>query len=221
MPITAIPTAGASLLSPSDHTLILADHQSQMMFATKSIDGAALRTNVALVANIAAGFGIPTILTTAAEKSFSGPLLTEIKEAFPGAPVIDRTAMNCWEDPRITARVNEIGKDRIVIAGLWTSVCIVDPVLSALEQGFEVYFIADACGDISTEAHERAITRMVQAGARPLTSVQYLLELQRDWARAGTYALTTGVIERYAGTYGVGISYAKAVLHGGGEEHAA
>src|SRR3546814_1425713 len=84
----------------------------------------------------------------------------------------------------IANRVNEIGKGRIVFAGLWTSVCIVGPVLSALEQGFEVYVITDASGDVSAEAHERAVQRMIQAGARPLTSLQYLLELQRDWARS-------------------------------------
>ena len=92
--------------------------------------------------------------------------------------------MNTWEDAAVIAEVNGIGKPRIVLAGLWTSVCIVGPALSALDQGFEVYVIADACGDVSTEAHDRAMERMVQAGARPMTSLQYLLELQRDWARS-------------------------------------
>ena len=92
--------------------------------------------------------------------------------------------------------MNEIGKERIVLAGLWTAVCIVGPALSALDQGFEVYVIADACGDVSTEAHNRAMDRMVQAGARPMTSLQYLLELQRDWARGETYELTTGIAKK-------------------------
>lgn len=99
-----------------------------------------------------------------------------------------------------------------MIAGLWTSVCIVGPVLSAIEQGFEVYVIADACGDVSDEAHERAMQRMIQAGAAPMTSVQYLLELQRDWARGETYDLTTGIAKRHAGGYGIGIQYAKAMF---------
>ena len=73
-----------------------------------------------------------------------------------------------------------------MLSGLWKSVCIIGPALSALDQGFEVYVIADACGDVSDEAHERALERMVQAGARPMTSMQYLLELQRDWARTET-----------------------------------
>ena len=96
---------------------------------------------------------------------------------------------------RSSPQVNAIGKPRIVLAGLWTCVCIVGPALSALDQGFEVYVIADACGDVSDEAHERAMDRMIQAGARPMTALQYLLELQRDWARSETYDLTTGIAQ--------------------------
>ena len=208
----ATPTPAKSLLSPQDHTLILIDHQSQMAFATQSIDPVTLRNNTALVARSAAGFGVSTILTTVAEKSFSGPIFQEIRDAFPGVAAIDRTTMNTWEDANVIARVNAIGKQRLVIAGLWTSVCIVGPVLSALEQGFEVYVIADASGDITSEAHERAMQRMIQAGARPITSLQYLLELQRDWARSDTYDLTTGIAKVYGGGYGLGIEYAKTMF---------
>lgn len=210
---TATPTPAKSLLTPTDHTLILIDHQSQMAFATKSIAAEVLRNNTALVAKSAAGFKVSTILTTVAEKSFSGPIFDEITEAFPGESKIDRTSMNTWEDSRITEKVNAIGKKRIVFAGLWTSVCIVGPVLSALDQGFEAYVITDASGDISDEAHERAVQRMVQAGARPLTSVQYLLELQRDWARTKTYELTTGIAKVNGGSYGLGIIYAKTMFN--------
>lgn len=209
---TAAPTPGKGLLSPGDHTLILIDHQSQMAFATKSIDAVLLRNNTAMVAKAAAGFGVSTILTTVAEKTFSGPIFSEITEAFPGETPIDRTSMNTWEDPRIAERVNAIGKARLVFAGLWTSVCIVGPVLSAIDQGFEVYVVADACGDVSEEAHERAMERMVQAGARPMTSLQYLLELQRDWARGETYELTTGIAKQHGGGYGLGIIYAKTMF---------
>ena len=210
---TALTAAGKQLLTPQDHTLILVDHQSQMAFAVRSIDVATLRTNVALVSKAAAGFGVSTVVTTVAEKSFSGPLFPEVGKAFPNAPVYDRTSMNCWEDAQVTGAVNAIGTGRIVFAGLWTSVCIVGPVLTALEQGFEAYVIADACGDVTDEAHERAMQRMIQAGAQPLTSLQYMLELQRDWARAATYDLTTGIAHEMAGGYGLGIQYAKAMFN--------
>ena len=209
---TATPAAGKTLLTPNDHTLVLIDHQSQMAFATHSIDVAMLRNNVALVAKGAAGFGVSTLLTTVAEKSFSGPLFPEIPEAFPNAKVLDRTTMNCWEDTAVIAAVNASGKGRIVLGGLWTSVCVVGPALSALDQGFEVYVIADACGDVTAEAHERAMQRMIQAGVRPMTSVQYLLELQRDWARGATYDLTTGIAKIHGGGYGLGIQYAKSMF---------
>lgn len=207
---TAAP--GKLLLTPQDHMLILIDFQSQMSFATKSIDAITLRNNAALISHAAAGFSVPTILTTVAEKSFSGPMFSEITEAFPGQKLLDRTSMNTWEDEAVIAKVNEIGKSRIVLAGLWTGVCIVGPALSALEQGFEVYVIADACGDVSDEAHERAIERMIQAGARPMTALQYLLELQRDWARAETYDLTTGIAKKFGGAYGLGVIYAKTMF---------
>lgn len=213
MPIKAIPQAGSQLLSPKDHTLILIDFQSQMAFATNSIDPVSLRTNAALVASAAAGFGVSTILTTVAEKSFSGPMFSEVTAPFPGQALLDRTSMNSWEDVAVINAVNTSGLDRLVLAGLWTSVCIVGPALSALDQGYEVYVIADACGDISTEAHERALQRMIQAGARPMTALQYLLELQRDWARAETYDMTTGIAQKLGGGYGLGISYARMMFN--------
>lgn len=217
----AIATAapGKTLLSPTDHTLILIDHQPQMAFATKSIDATSLRTNTALVAGAAKIFNVSTILTTVAEKSFSGPIFPEIKSVFPDHEIIDRTTMNTWEDPRIAERVNAIGKGRVVFAGLWTSVCIVGPALSSVEQGFETYVIADACGDISTEAHDRAMARMVQAGVRPLTSLQYLLELQRDWARGETYDPVVRLAQTSGGAYGLGLVYAKSMFGGGEGGH--
>jgi nicotinamidase-related amidase len=208
----ATATPGSALLSPGDHTLIMIDHQSQMAFATKSIDTMLMRNNAGLVAEAAAGFNVSTILTTVAEKTFSGPMFAEIKNAFPTAPVIDRTSMNSWEDQNVIDAVNRIGKRKIVLAGLWTGVCIVGPALSALEQGFDVYVIADASGDVSDEAHQRAMERMIQAGAQPMTSIQYLLELQRDWARTETYGMTTGIASRLAGAYGLGITYAKSMF---------
>ncbi len=218
MTLNATPTPGSQLISPKDHTLIMIDFQSQMSFATKSIDAVNLRNNAALVAHGAKGFGVSTILTTVAEKTFSGPMFTEITEAFPGQALLDRTSMNTWEDAAVIEEVNRIGKKRLVLCGLWTSVCIVGPSLSALDQGFEVYVIADACGDISTEAHDRAMDRMVQAGVRPMTSLQYLLELQRDWARGESYELTTGIAKKFGGAYGLGIIYAKTMF-GASEAH--
>src|SRR5271169_3404282 len=140
MPIIAKAIPGSTLLTPNDHALVLIDYQSQMSFATHSIDAITLRNNAGLIARAAASFKVPTILTTVAEKSFSGPMFAEVTDPFPGQELLDRTSMNTWEDAAVIRQVNAIGKGRLVFAGLWTSVCIVGPALSALEQGFEVYF---------------------------------------------------------------------------------
>lgn len=213
MTITAKAAPGSRLLTAADHVLIMIDFQSQMAFATRSIDAVVLRTHAGLVAEAARAFDVATILTTVAEKSFSGPMFDEIIAAFDGLPMLDRTTMNSWEDEAVIAAVNRINRRRVVLCGLWTSVCIVGPALSAIDQGFEVYVIADACGDVTNEAHDRAMERMLQAGVQPMTSLQYLLELQRDWARTDTYGATTGIARRFGGAYGLGITYAKTMFN--------
>lgn len=202
-----------NLLNPTNHTLVLVDHEGQMAFATKSIDAIDLRNNVGLVAGASKIFNVPTVVTTVAEHSFSGPVFPEILEAYPDrTKYIDRTTMNTWEDVNAYKAITGKGKKKIVFAGLWTSVCIVGPTLSALSEGYEVYVITDASGDVSKEAHDQAITRMVQAGAKPITSLQYLLELQRDWARGETYKAVTDLAVKYGGSYGLGIQYAREML---------
>lgn len=202
-----------NLLNPTNHTLVLIDHEGQMASATKSIDAIELRNNVGLIAGTSKIFKVPTVVTTVAEKSFSGPVFPEILEAFPNtAQYIDRTTMNTWEDVNAHKAITGKNKKKLVFAGLWTSVCIVGPALSALTDGYEVYVVTDASGDVSKEAHDQAVTRMVQAGAKPITSLQYLLELQRDWARGETYQAVTDLAVKYGGAYGVGIQYAREMV---------
>lgn len=202
-----------NLLNPTNHTLVLIDYEGQMAFATKSIDPIELRNNTGLVAGASKIFNVPTVVTTVAEKQFSGPVFPEILEAYPNqTEYIDRTTMNTWEDAKAYKAITEKGKKKLVFGGLWTSVCIVGPVLSALSDGYDVYVITDASGDVSKEAHEQAISRMVQAGAKPITSMQYLLELQRDWARGETYKAVTDLAVKYGGAYGIGIQYAREML---------
>ncbi|WP_413613498.1 hydrolase [Bdellovibrio sp. HCB-110] len=204
--------AAKSLLTPKNHTLVLIDHQPQMAFATRSIDIAELRNNTTGLAKSAKVFGVPTILTTVAEKSFSGPIFPEIQAVFPDQKPIDRTTMNTWEDSRVTDKVKEYGKKKLVIAALWTEVCGVGPVLSAIEEGYDVYFVVDASGGVTNVAHDAAVTRMTQAGAHPITWIQYLLELQRDWARGETYNAVTSIVKEHGGGYGLGIIYAKEMF---------
>src|SRR5690606_31267741 len=202
------------LLNPTNHALLLIDHEGQMAFATHSISTTELRNNVGLVAGASKIFNVPTVVTTVAEKSFSGPVFPEIQEFYPESTsgYVDRTTMNTWEDLNAHKAITGKNKKKIVMAGLWTSVCIVGPTLSALSEGYDVYVITDASGDVSQEAHDQAMTRMVQAGAKPMTSLQYLLELQRDWARQETYKAVNDLVVKYGGSYGIGVQYAREML---------
>lgn len=201
-----------SLLTPTNNVLVIIDHQPQMAFAVQSHNIVEMRNNVTALAKAAKVFKVPTILTTVAEKSFSGPLFPELQAVFPDQKPIDRTTMNMWEDKRMVDAVAQTKKKKLVIAALWTEVCGVGPVLSALEQGYEVYFVTDASGGVSKEAHDMAVMRMVQAGAKPITWLQYMLELQRDWARGETYDAVTGIAKEHGGGYGLGIIYAKEMF---------
>jgi nicotinamidase-related amidase len=204
----------AALLNPTNHALVLIDQEGQMAFATKSISIAELRNNTALVAGASKIFNVATVVTTVAERSFSGPVFPEIEAFYPQATshYIDRTSMNTWEDVNAYKAITGKNKKIIVFAGMWTSVCIVGPALSAIADGYDVYIVADACGDISIEAHDRAMQRMIQAGAKPITSLQYLLELQRDWARQSTYKAVIDLAIKYGGSYGIGAQYAHDML---------
>ncbi|KGO88646.1 chloroperoxidase [Flavobacterium rivuli WB 3.3-2 = DSM 21788] len=202
------------LLSPENHALVLIDFEGQMAFATNSIAISELRTNVAIISGASKIFNVPTIVTTVAEESFSGPVFPEIEEFYPQATsgYIDRTSMNTWEDEAAYKAITGLNKNKLVLAGLWTGVCIVGPALSAIAEGYDVYVITDACGDVSTEAHERAVQRMVHSGVKPITSVQYLLELQRDWARQETYVAVTNLMKKHGAGYGLGIQYAHNMI---------
>lgn len=211
------------LLTPTNHVLVMIDHQSQMAFATVSNSNLELRSNVAVVAGASKIFNVPTVITTVARNSFSGPLFNEIIEFYPNAntTAVDRTTMNTWEDVPAHKAIVATGKKKIVLSGLWTEVCIVGPALSAVSEGYEVYIITDACGGVSKEAHDMAVARMIQVGVKPMTSIQYALELQRDWSRSGTYDAINALMKKYGGAYGIGIQYAKDMFNAseGGKKH--
>ena len=207
-------TISPKLLTPENHVTVMLDMQGQMAFAIKNFNICELQNNIGIVAGATKIFEVPTIVTTIAEETFSGPVLRELEESYPKSAITyyERTTMNCWEDDAVYQAIISPGKKKVVFAGFWTSVCIIDPALCAIEEGYEVYAITDACGDVSIEAHERALQRLLQGGVQLITSVQYLLELQRDWSRTKTYTDVTDLIKRYGGTYGIGIDYAHKML---------
>jgi nicotinamidase-related amidase len=210
-PISTLPSK--KMLSPNESLLLLIDHQPQMAFATKSISIENLINNVTGLAKAAKIFDIPTILTTVARNTFAGPIFPSIQAVFPATEVIDRTNTNAWEDENVVEAIKQTGRKKLIIAALWTEVCLVGPVLSALEQGFEVYIVSDASGGVSNEAHNMAMARLIQAGAQPLTWLAVLVELQRDWARKDTYDAVSALAKEHGGAYGIGIIYAHAMFN--------
>ncbi len=204
------------LLSPTNCALALIDHEPQMFFGVQSTDRQTILNNVVGLAKAAKIFKVPTVLTTVAAKSFSGPLMSQIQAIFPDQKPIDRTTMNSWEDKNFVAAIKKTKRKKIVMAALWTEVCLAFPALSAMRDGYEVYAVIDASGASSLEAHQMAIQRMTQAGVIPVTWLQVLCEWQRDWARKATYAPVMKLIKEHAGAYGCGVFYAETMMGGHG-----
>jgi nicotinamidase-related amidase len=202
------------LLNPQNSALIFIDFQPQMTFGVASIDRQTLFNNVILLARAAKIFNVPTILTTVETKSFSGNMWPQLLDVFPGQEPIERSSMNSWEDAKFVEAVAATGRKKLVMAALWTEVCLTFPALDALKAGYEVYAVEDASGGTSVTAHNAAMRRVEQAGVVPVTSLQVLLEYQRDWARKDTYNDVIAVVKELCGAYGQGVEYAYTMVHG-------
>jgi nicotinamidase-related amidase len=202
------------LLTPQNCTVIFIDHQPQMAFGVTNIDRQTLINNTVGLAKAAKVFNVPVILTTVETTSFSGYMWPQLLEVFPDKTPIERTSMNSWDDTNFVAEVERLGRKKLVIAALWTEVCLTFPALEAMEAGYEVYAVADASGGTSQMAHDMAMQRIVQAGGVPVTWQQVMLEFQRDWARRETYDAVIGVAKEHSGAYGIGIEYVYTMVHG-------
>ncbi|MGJ7330323.1 hydrolase [Morganella morganii] len=201
------------LLNPQNSAVIFIDHQPQMAFGVANIDRQQLKNNTVGLAKAAKIFNVPTIYTSVETESFSGYIWPELLAVHPESKPIERTSMNSWEDPKFVEAVKATGRKKLVMAALWTEVCLNFPTLMAIEADYEVYIVTDASGGTSVDAHERSIDRMVQAGAIPVTWQQVLLEYQRDWSRKETYDAVMGLVQEHSGAYGMGVDYAYTMVH--------
>ncbi|EPJ3802882.1 hydrolase [Morganella morganii] len=201
------------LLNPQNSAVIFIDHQPQMAFGVANIDRQQLKNNTVGLAKAAKIFNVPTIYTSVETESFSGYIWPELLAVHPESTPIERTSMNSWEDQKFVEAVKATGRKKLVMAALWTEVCLNFPTLMAIEAGYEVYIVTDASGGTSVDAHERSIDRMVQAGAIPVTWQQVLLEYQRDWSRKETYDAVMGLVQEHSGAYGMGVDYAYTMVH--------
>ncbi|AMA47161.1 hydrolase [Pseudomonas alabamensis] len=201
------------LLNPTNSALILIDHQPQMAFGVQSIDRQTLKNNTVGLAKAAKIFNVPTLYTSVETESFSGYIWPELLAVNPGAQPIERTSMNSWEDAKLVEAVNATGRKKLIMAALWTEVCLTFPALQAMEAGYEVYIVTDASGGTTQEAHDMSVQRMIQAGAIPVTWQQVLLEYQRDWAHKDTYQPVMDLVREHSGAYGMGVDYAYTMVH--------
>lgn len=201
-----------SLLRPEDSVLVLIDHQPYQLANLNSHEPHMVINNTTGLAKAAKAFNVPTILTTVVANR-GGLLFPQITEVFPGQEIIDRTFINTWEDPKVVDAVKATGRKQLIIAGLWTEVCVAMPAIQALGEGWDVTVVTDASGGTSVEAHAVAIQRMITAGANVMTWLAVAAEWQRDWARAETAAKLTEVIVQHAGGSGIAFLWEQQLLN--------
>jgi nicotinamidase-related amidase len=202
-----------SLLQPDQCVLLLVDQQAGLAFGVESIGRQMLLNNAVATARTATVFQVPVVVSTSASKVYSGPLMAPLRAVLPGVQPLERRNMNAWEDDAVREAIVAAKRARILISGLLTEGCVAMAVLSALESGHEVFVVADACGGLTKEGHEYSLRRMEQAGARLTTWLQVLLEFQRDWTRSATYSAARSIVEDHGGGYGIGLEYARDMIH--------
>jgi nicotinamidase-related amidase len=203
-------------LKPNNCVIILMDYQSQFTLTIGSTDGDILVHNATNLAKIGKTFNIPTVLTTIGESSFGGPIFSKIQEIFPDQKPLDRTALSIFEDTGVLTTIEKIGRNKLVIAGLWTDFGVVASVRQARKSGYEVFVVADACGDVSPRAHDLAIQSLLQEGAVPMTWLQMFLAFHRNWAPPEAYQVLLDIVRNHAHAYGLEIQYERTGL---GEGH--
>lgn len=202
------------LLTPDNCVVAFIDLQPQMLFGVANFDRQAIiNANVAL-AKATRVFDVPVVLSSVETKSFSGNTWPQLLAALGNPNPVERTSMNSWDDRNFVAAVEKSGRRKIVLCGLWTETCIALPTVQMIHDGYEVYVVEDCCGDISQLAHDNAMKRVIQAGARPVTSLSTMLEWQRDWAARDTYDAVMDIVKAHYGAYGMGVEYAYTMVHG-------
>ena len=204
-----------TLLKPEECVMLLVDFQAGLGFGVESMPRQVVINNAVALARTAVAFKVPVIASTSASRVYSGPLLPALQEALPSLKAIERKNMNVWEDDAARKAVVAANRKRLIIAGFLTEACVCFSALSALNDGFEVFVVADTCGGLTPAGHDLALRRLEQAGAHLTSWIQVLLEFQRDWTRHETYESARAVVVANGGGYGMGLAYARDMIHPG------
>ncbi|MEH2353460.1 hydrolase [Nostoc sp.] len=199
------------LLRPEDSILVLIDHQPYQFTNLNSHEPTMIINNVIGLAKSAKVFNVPTILTTVIEER-GGYIIKGLQDVFPDQKPINRTFINTWEDPNVTDVVKKSGRKQLILAALYTEICLAMPAIQALGEGYEVFIVTDASGGVTAEAHDMAVRRMVQAGAVPINWMAVLAEWQRDWARTETTAGVSDIVLEHGGASAVALTWELQLL---------
>jgi nicotinamidase-related amidase len=195
-----------ALLTPENCVVLLIDHQPSQRANVNSHDPTMVINNVTALAKVAKAFGVPTILTTIGAAR-GGEIFKQVQAVFPDQKPIDRSSINSWEDHRVVEAVEKTGRKKLVIAALWSEMCLAQPAIHAMGDGYDVYAVTDASGGVSPEAHDMAIRRLVAAGAQPITWLGMAGELQRDWARTERLGAVAQILLDHAGASGTVLAW--------------
>jgi nicotinamidase-related amidase len=201
-----------ALLTPDNCVVVMIDHQPFQLANVNSHEPTMVINNAIGLAMTAKAYGIPTILTTVNEES-GGQIFKGVQDVFPDHKAINRTFINAWEDQRVVEAVKKTGRKKVVLAALWTEMCLAMPAIHAMGDGYDVYVVTDASGGVSVEAHDMGIRRLVAAGAQPITWLAMAGELQRDWARTQFLADLGKIFVERAGATGSAIAWETQLLH--------
>jgi nicotinamidase-related amidase len=175
------------LLTPENSALLIIDYQPVQVRSIASMNRQLMVDNIVRVARMAKVYGLPIVLSTVNVKTGANePTIPELQAELAGIEALDRTTINAWEDVEFLAAVKATGRKKLIITALWTEACLTFPSLDAIRDGYEVYPVVDAIGGTSVEAHRAGLERVIQADAKPVSWVQLICELQRDWARTET-----------------------------------
>ena len=195
-----------ALLTPENCVVLLIDHQPSQLANVNSHDPTIVINNVTGLAKVAKAFDVPTILTTIGAAR-GGDIFKQVQAVFPEQKPIDRSSINSWEDHRVVEAVKKTGRNKLVIAALWSEMCLAQPAIHAMGEGYDVYAVTDASGGVSAEAHDMAIRRLVAAGAQPITWLGMAGELQRDWARTERLGAVAQILFDHAGASGTVLAW--------------
>ena len=200
-----------ALLRPEDSIVVLIDHQPYQFANLHSHEPTMIVNNVVGLAKATKVFGVPTILTTVIEER-GGNIIKGLQDVFPDQRPINRTFINTWQDPNVTDVVKRSGRKQLILAALWTEICLAMPAIQALGEGYDVFIVTDASGGVSAEAHDMAVRRLVQAGAVPMTWMAVISEWQRDWARVESATALSSVVLEHGGASGVALAWELQLL---------